>query len=85
MDIIHLLVDFGADVNARDREDNTAFMRAIENNCTGMINFLMAQGSDLKAVNIHRKTALDIANEKGLFRVVNEIKFKILEEQKKVS
>ena len=64
-------------------EGNTALMCAIEHKCAGMINFLIARGSDLKAVNIHNKTALDIANEKGLFRVVNEIKFKIIEEQKK--
>ena len=50
-----------------------------------MVNFLIAKGSDLKAVNKNNKTALDIAKERGLLRVVNEIKSKMLEEQKKAS
>jgi hypothetical protein len=60
-------------------------MCAIECKSGVMINFLITHGADLKAVNTHNKTALDIAREKGLFRVINEIKFKIVEEQKKAS
>jgi ankyrin repeat protein len=82
-DTARSLPDSGADVNARNREGNTALMCAIEHKRAGMINFFIARGSDLKAVNIHNKTALDLANVKGLFRVVNEIKFRIMEKQKK--
>ncbi|MEN6617349.1 MAG: hypothetical protein ABFD12_12395, partial [Syntrophorhabdus sp.] len=66
-------------------DGNTPLMCSIINKFAGIINFLIGRGADLTALNKHNKTALDLASEKGLLRIVNDIKFKILERQKQVS
>ncbi len=85
LEIVRLLVEHGADLNARDHEGDTPVMCAINGKSAGIINFLISRGADLTIMNKHNKTALDLASEKGLLRIVNDIKFRLLERQKQVS
>jgi len=77
-----VLVENGADINVRDNEGNTPLMCAINNKFAGIINYLIARNTDLKVANKHNKTAMDLAREKNLMRVVTDLKFRLAEQQR---
>ena len=55
------LCEEGADVNAKDRYDNTTLMYAVIKNNLGMVQYLIAQGADVNAKNHDGYTALTLA------------------------
>ena len=59
--IIQLLLDRGADINARDTNDQTALHKAAWNNCTSAMRLLLERGAHLSARTIKKETALDLA------------------------
>ena len=57
-------------------------MCAINNKFAGMINFLISHNTDLTIMNKHNKTAMDLAKEKNLMRVMTDLKFKLAEQSR---
>ena len=65
MDIIKLLVDKGADINAKDRFGNVPLHFAINNECSKeKVKLLLELGGNISALNHDHKTPLLIALEK---------------------
>ena len=58
----YLVEDLGADVNARDHEGNTALHNAAARGDNEMIEYLVAHGADVTAVNRMGLTTADMAN-----------------------
>ena len=59
--VIQLLLDRGADINARDTNDQTALHKAAWSNCTSAIQLLLERGAHFNAKSIAKETALDLA------------------------
>ena len=57
-----LVDDLHVDVNARDHEGNTALHNAAARGDNEMIDYLVAKGADVKAVNRAGQTTVDMAN-----------------------
>ena len=57
-----LVEDLQLDVNARDHEGNTALHNAAARGDNEMIDYLVAKGADVKAVNRAGQTTVDMAN-----------------------
>ena len=65
MDIIKLLVDKGADINAKDRFGNVPLHFAINNECSKeKVKLLLELGGNISALNHDHKTPLLLALEK---------------------
>ena len=65
MDIIKLLVDKGADINAKDRFGNVPLHFAINNECSKeKVKLLLELGGNISALNHNHKTPLLLALEK---------------------
>jgi ankyrin repeat protein len=58
----YLVEDIGMDVNAKDHDGNTAVHNAAARGDNEMIQYLVAQGADVKQVNREGKTTVDMAN-----------------------
>jgi ankyrin repeat protein len=58
----YLIEELGADVNARDHEGNTALHHAAARGDNEMIEYLIAKGADLHAVNREGRNVADMAN-----------------------
>ena len=58
----YLVEELGADVNGRDHEGNTALHHAAARGDVPMIEYLVAKGADVKAVNRAGETTADMAN-----------------------
>jgi uncharacterized protein len=58
----YLIEELNADVNAADHEGNTALHNAAARGDVEMIEYLVAKGADVKAVNREGKTTADMAN-----------------------
>ena len=65
LDVVRLLLENGADVNAADISGNTALMRASENGHTDVVRLLLEKGVDVNAVYNHGETALMRASAWG--------------------
>lgn len=61
LEIAHLLLDRGAEINRSDREGKTALMKAVMNGHEEMARFLFERGADLTARDRTGRTALDYA------------------------
>jgi uncharacterized protein len=57
-----LLLNYGADMNMKDSQGETALMIAIKTSNVGIAEALLQQGADIDLSNKQNKTALDIAN-----------------------
>jgi ankyrin repeat protein len=60
IDIAKILIQRGADVNAKDRTGITALMVAASHNNAPMIGLLLQSGADASATNDQGQTAIDI-------------------------
>ena len=65
--IIMTLIDMGASVNAKDPQTGrTALMLAVEYECRSNIVALLSHGADIHIKANNGKSALELAQEKGL-------------------
>jgi len=60
-DVARLLIDKGADVNAKDVHDLTSLMRASQDGHKGAATLLIEKGADVNAKDQNGKTAGDYA------------------------
>ncbi|KAH0628137.1 hypothetical protein JD844_008917 [Phrynosoma platyrhinos] len=60
------LVECGADVNARDSDDNSPLHISALNNHPDIMNLLIKSGSHFDATNLHKQTAIDLLDEKEM-------------------
>ncbi len=64
-DIVKILLEYGADVNAKREDGFTPLLIALEGKGnTDLVKILLANGADVNAKNEDDKTALQIAKEK---------------------
>lgn len=71
--VVCLLIRGGADVNAKDQQDQTALMRAVSRSDLRMTKLLLRLGSDVNARGLNGDTVLNIAIRRG-----NEEVFKLV-------
>jgi len=64
-DIVAMLLDAGADVNARQQMDYTPLMGAAANARLALLDLLLARGADPSLRTADGKTAADLAREHG--------------------
>ena len=62
-DVARVLIEAGADVNAKSRNGMTALMRAAKYNNAEQVELLIESGADVNAMDKYGKTALMIAKE----------------------
>ena len=68
---LNCLVENGIDVNAKDKDRNTALICASKNNNLEIVKYLVDVGADLNAEGGHyNKTALMYASENGRLEMV---------------
>ena len=63
--VAQLLLENGADTEARDKDMKTALMLAVEYGDEGMVRLLLEKGADIEAKNNFGNTALQIAVGSG--------------------
>lgn len=69
-EILALLVEHGADVNAKNNDGWTALMLASQNGHVDVVNCLLSHGADVNAKNERGATALMAASQNGHVEVV---------------
>ena len=63
--MLSLLIENGADINAKANDGWTALMEAAYEGHIETIKFLIEKGADINPKTEDGKTAADLANEKG--------------------
>jgi hypothetical protein len=74
-EIVKLLLDKGADVNARNASGNAPIMAAVRHRSPRTIELLLSRGATLAYTNVRRETALDWAkqvNDPEMLRIIEE-------------
>ncbi|KAF7250214.1 hypothetical protein EYD10_03966 [Varanus komodoensis] len=66
LQVTAILVECGADVNARDSDDNSPLHISALNNHPDIMNLLIKSGSHFDATNLHKQTAIDLLDEKEM-------------------
>ena len=69
-EIVQLLLEKGADVNAKDNDGRTALMFAAEKGHTEIVQILLKKGADVNAEDEYGGTALMIAAENGHTEII---------------
>lgn len=71
-DMVNLLLELGANIEAKDHTNNTALIHAAEGdrNSESVVRLLLEKGADVEAKNAKNRTALIVAAEKGHSAVV---------------
>jgi ankyrin repeat protein len=73
--IVELLLEKGADVNAKDKDGNvTALIMAASNGHTETVKFLLERGADVNAKDNDGFTALKAARKAGHLDIVQLLK-----------
>ena len=63
METVRMLLDAGADINARDANEITPLIAAITNNHPDVARYLIERGADIKAADWYGRTPLWAAVE----------------------
>jgi len=71
MDVVHLLLQAGADVNARDEHGNTALIVAVMFNAD-LVSALLEAGADVNAHNDEGKTAFDNTDDEDTKKMLRK-------------
>ena len=71
--IVKILIDAGADVEARCNENNTALMKAAWAGAPDSVRYLLQAGADVDATEVEGMTALMIASFHGHREVVEQL------------
>ncbi|XP_062985576.1 protein fem-1 homolog C [Elgaria multicarinata webbii] len=66
LQVTAILVECGADVNARDSDDNSPLHISALNNHPDIMNLLIKSGSHFDATNLLKQTAIDLLDEKEM-------------------
>uniref|UniRef100_A0A8C6VAG2 Protein fem-1 homolog C n=1 Tax=Naja naja TaxID=35670 RepID=A0A8C6VAG2_NAJNA len=66
LQVTAILVECGADVNARDSDDNSPLHISALNNHPDIMNLLIKSGAHFDATNLHKQTAIDLLDEKEM-------------------
>ncbi|XP_069787354.1 protein fem-1 homolog C isoform X2 [Narcine bancroftii] len=66
LQVTAMLLECGADFNARDFENNSPLHIAAHNNHPEIMNLLINAGAHFDATNFHKQTACDLLNEKEM-------------------
>lgn len=61
-DLVHLFIEYGADVNVKSKFGNTALMMAVNNGAYHTVKMLIKKGADVNANNGYGVTALMMAS-----------------------
>ena len=69
-EVVRLLLERGADINATERDSKTALMLAAESGQTEIAHLLIDHEADINAVGTDSKTALNLAAEAGHTKIV---------------
>lgn len=69
-DIVKVLLNWGADVNARDSQGTSVLMRAVQNNHAGVVRVLLNWGANMDATDNSGLTALVLAAKIGLWDII---------------
>ncbi|KAF5247348.1 hypothetical protein FANTH_6439 [Fusarium anthophilum] len=69
-EIVKLLVDRGADINARCRQGQVPLHVSVENGNNGITDILISKGADVSVVDDDGRTALNIASMNGNTKVI---------------
>ena len=69
-EVVRLLLAAFADVNARDNNDNTALMYAVERGYTEVVNLLLKTNVDVDAYDKDGQTALMWAWHKNIVKLL---------------
>ncbi|MCE5284815.1 MAG: ankyrin repeat domain-containing protein, partial [Pelosinus sp.] len=64
VDIIDLLIDQGANVNAKDKDDQTALMKAVKYNQAEAVEHLLSAKADVRGRDLHGNTVVSFALDK---------------------
>ncbi|XP_051636502.1 ankyrin repeat domain-containing protein 36B-like [Manacus candei] len=59
--LVELLLEHGADIDAKNELGYTPLTLAITERCKGMIEFLLQKGADVNATDNHKRTPMEVA------------------------
>lgn len=71
-EMVKLLIEHGANVNAADEEGNTPLMEAAKNGNKEMVALLIDKGADIQAKNREEKIALDLTANDTIIDLLNK-------------
>jgi ankyrin repeat protein len=74
INIVKLLIEAGADVNAKDLQGDSALMWASYNSQLDIIKLLIEAGTDVNAKDIYGNTTLECAYRNGYKEIVDLLK-----------
>ncbi len=72
-EVVEALLDSGADINARDEQNQTALHKAASRGHNSIVNLLLERGADVNAKNLFRQTALLAPVHRGSLDIVRAL------------
>jgi hypothetical protein len=64
VDMVDLLLEKGANINAKDKDDQTALMKAVKYNHAEVVEHLLKGGADVRGRDLHGNTVVSFALDK---------------------